>query len=128
MKVKDLTEGMMLRARPGLYVYGAPHGSHLQVSKFMAWWDDWEPAENEVIVYLGDHSEEQFIKTHGRSMDSKRTLVREVLWRGRVWRVRPSFWQHVFPTVEGERAAKGCDEPSMSIMIADQYLLEAGCG
>ena len=121
MKVKDLKEGMMLRARPGLYVYGAPKGTYLQVSKFMAWWDDWQPAENEVLVYLGEHTEEQLIKTHGRPMDSKKMLIREVLWRGRVWRVKPTFWKDVAPAVEGERAAKGCDEPSMSMLIADQY-------
>lgn len=121
MKVKDLDDGMMLRARPGLFVYGPPKGSYLQVSKFMSWWNDWEPAENEVLVYLGKHVEQQIIKTHGRPIDTKKMLVREVLWRGRVWRVKPSFWKDVAPTVEGERAAKGCDEPSMSILIADQY-------
>ncbi len=126
MRVKDLKEGMMLRARPGLYVYGAPKGTYLQVSKFMAWWDDWQPAENEVLVYLGKHVEEQLIKTHGRPMDSKKMLVREVLWRGRVWRVKPSFWKDVAPAVECEGAAKCCDGPSMSMLIADQYCSMAG--
>ena len=125
MKVKDLKEGMMLRARDGLYVYGPPKGNYLSVSKFMAWWDDWQPAENEVLVYLGEHTEEQLIKTHGRPMASKKMLVREVLWRGRVWRVKPAFWKNVVP-VEGEGAAKGCDEPSMSILIADQYQTMSG--
>ena len=123
MKVKDLQEGMMLRARPGLYVYGPAKGTYLKVSKFMAWWDDWRPAENEVLVYLGGHTEQQHIKTHGMPTTSKKMLVREVLWRGRVWRVQPSFWKSVFP-VEGEAAAKGCDEPSMSMMIADSYVNE----
>ena len=121
MKVKDLKEGMMLRALPGLYIYGPPKGRYLDVSKFMAWWDDWTPAENEVVVYLGDHTEEQIIKTHGRPMESTKRLVREVLWRGKVWRVKPAFWKCVSP-VEGEDAAKGCDEPSMSMMVADQFI------
>ena len=89
----------------------------------MSWWDDWSPAENEILVYLGDHTEQQHIKTHGMPTTSKKMLVREVLWRGRVWRVQPSFWKSVFP-VEGEAAAKGCDEPSMSMMIADSYVNE----
>jgi len=124
MKVKDLKEGMMLRARAGLYVYGAPKSTYLKVSKFMAWWSDWEPAENEVLVYLGDHTDHQHIKTHGMPTSSKKMLVREVLWRGQVWRVQPSFWKNVFP-VEGEGAAKGCDEPSMSLAIANCYTYEA---
>jgi hypothetical protein len=121
MKVKNLIEGMMMRARPGMYVYGAPHSEFLQISKFMAWWDDWQPAENEILVYLGDRSDTQIIKTHGMPTTSKKVLVREVLWRGRVWRVMPGFWRHIEPSVDGEGAAKGCDEPSMSIMITDQY-------
>lgn len=125
MKVADLEEGMMLRAKDGLYVYGAPKGTYLKVSKFMAWWDDWSPAENEVLVYLGEHTEQQLIKTHGRPTESKKRLVREVLWRGRVWRVSPSFWKSVSP-VEGEGAAKGCDEPSMSMLIADEYQCLSG--
>lgn len=120
MKVSELEEGMMLRAKPGLYVYGPPGRSCLQVSKFMEWWHDWEPAENEVIVYLGDHIEEQIIQTHGRPTTSKKALIREVLWRGQVWRVKPSTWNNL-SSVEGEGAAKGCDEPSMSIMIAREY-------
>lgn len=120
MKVKDLEEGMMLAAPPGLYIYGPPGGKYLDVSRFMAWWDDWKPVENEVVVYLGEHTEQQLIKTHGRPTESTKRLVREVLWRGKIWRVKPTFWRHVEP-VEGEGAAKGCDEPSMSMMIADQY-------
>jgi len=127
MKVNELHEGMMLRAREGLYVYGPAGGSYLSVSKFMSWWSDWQPAENEVIVYLGDHVEEQMLQTRGRPMVPNKALIREVLWRGSVWRVKPTTWRYLVP-VEGVGTAKGCDEPSMSMLIADQYLTTAGYG
>ena len=125
MRVGDLKEGMMLRARPGLYIYGPPSGQYLKVSKFMAWWDDWTPLENEVIVYVGARKEvlEECDSRYRTSKKSVARTIREVLWRGRLWRVEPHFWRNVNP-VEGESPAKGWDEPSMSLLIADAYMKE----
>ena len=87
MKVGWLYRGIALRAQEGMYIgyTSSPDAlfKYLTINRDMGWWSEFKPGWKEVLVYVGS-----------RKSPSGR-LVREVLWRGNIYVIRPYDWRHL---------------------------------
>lgn len=87
MKVDWLYRGIALRAKDGLYIgYTRDHDvlfKYLTINRDMMWWSEFHPGWKEVLVYVGE-----------RKSPSGR-LLREVLWRGNIYAIRPYDWRNL---------------------------------
>lgn len=93
MKVSWLFPGMALKVHEDVYIGGMGRSRHqdrvpaqefLIFQRDMGWWSDFYPGKGEVLVYVGEK----------RSKHRSR-LLREVLWRGKIYYVRPYDWRHI---------------------------------
>lgn len=126
MHVRDLKDGMLLKVRPGMWLgWHMPPAFPRQRFKYItvngkSTWNSIRGevcGDGEIIIYLGD----RIVPLEGKTMFNPKLMaahaaagkIREVFWRGEIYRVRPSSWRWFEPLEQEENildlsALKGC--------------------